>query len=563
MKPDIVEFAGAAGFNLSRAETALLRGLAVKSFFDGIEYRTNEGEAGAAKEMEYWLPSVWRAKAVKDDLTPETDWETVERQVYEEHTRLYTEAPFPIISGALLKWLLSSKAVNHLDGIHLANIKVAGDLDAACKVDFGIQFTECIFESRCSLSGHIGRLGLTGVYAHYIWISGDYGDIGFNDVHCHGMRGRGPGGALFLKGVTSPRLFIYGMFVSNRVAIRDSKITEIQIIGRVLAGEIRAVRCEFQAIIATRSDEDYFIPFFSASEISVTGSCTLHNFQGAMIGDAVIRGDLVIQDMTPAEHPHLYASGAGLSLSNVEIKGRLKVGINSVARKERLEDRKIQLSFDHVRTQLYEDGREDLEAIRQLELEGLEYQELIPWDAPEIADRTRWLALQPSKPFPLASWHRLAAQFRRRGRSREARVLLIESERRRREAQDPSASARIWSWLLRISIGYGWELWRIGWFAVPLVLLGSVVAWRGMENGLLAQTTDLSARVSFNPVVYSLDSALPIIELGHSSLWIPTGQGWGGRLVQVYFWIHIALGWIIGTLFVIGFTGIAHKKSAE
>ena len=35
------------------------------------------------------------------------------------------------------------------------------------------------------------------------------------------------------------------------------------------------------------------------------------------------------------------------------------------------------------------------------------------------------------------------------------------------------------------------------------MLLGSVVAWRGMENGLLEPTTDLSARISFNPVVYS------------------------------------------------------------
>lgn len=237
--------------------------------------------------------------------------------------------------------------------------------------------------------------------------------------------------------------------------------------------------------------------------------------------------------------------------------------LGPVARKEHLGDRQIRLSFDNVSTYLYQDNREDLEAIEQLELEGLKYQELGRWDMAEVNDRIQWLTLQPSKPFPLGSWHRLAAQFRRQRRSREARTLLIESERRRREAQDPSASARFWSWTLRNSIGYGWELWRIGFLAVPVVLLGSIVAWWGMKNGLISQTGDVSARVSFNPLVYSLDSALPIIKLGHASLWIPTGEGLGGRLVQIYFWIHTILGWLIGTLFVAGFTGVAHKTSDE
>lgn len=567
MESNIIDLAVTAGFTLSQVETALLQSLASKGSFDGFEYLRDEQGVDISEDIKYWLPSVWRTDKFYSGLT-ETDWWDVAQLIYEDHERLYTEAPFPTVSGALFSWLFSMEAVKHFHGIALANIKMAGTVSIEkCEIDYGIQFTECVFENRCSLSGYIeGSLAFTGVYAHYIELSGDFpAGISLNDVQCRGLGGRGPGGALYLSALRCPRLFIYGLFVPNRVVIRDSVITEVEIMGRVLGGDIRAARCEFQTVMATRiPNEQDFNSAFSMSAITIANYCTLNNFSGVSINDGVIGGDLLITELQPSDHlASAYSQDATLRLSSVEVKGTLKVEISPAAYKEQFKERKVHLIFEHVHAYYYQDRLEDLNAIKRLEIEGLEYTELGNGDMGDVDERIKWLTLQPHAPFPFLSWRRVAALLQRHGRFREARYVLIESERYRREALNPSTSARLWSWFLRMSIGYGWELWRIGSLAALLVLFGSVVAWSGMERGLLASTTDVSARVSFSPVVYSLDTALPIIELGHASLWIPTGRGWDGRLVQIYFWIHITIGWLIGTLFVIAFTGIAHETDIK
>jgi hypothetical protein len=80
-----------------------------------------------------------------------------------------------------------------------------------------------------------------------------------------------------------------------------------------------------------------------------------------------------------------------------------------------------------------------------------------------------------------------------------------------------------------------------------------------MERALLIKAADKSPDVEFNPLIYSIDEALPIIDLRHSSLWLPTGKGWDGKAVQIYFWFHIVFGWAIATLFVLGLSGAARK----
>jgi hypothetical protein len=92
----------------------------------------------------------------------------------------------------------------------------------------------------------------------------------------------------------------------------------------------------------------------------------------------------------------------------------------------------------------------------------------------------------------------------------------------------------------------------------------------------------------FNAFVYSLDTFLPIINLGLKDYWmpdpalhprsnalvgtrlgdwlgthLPRGARWrffnSGRALRVYFWCHLLLGWVLITLFVSGFTGIIRR----
>ena len=64
----------------------------------------------------------------------------------------------------------------------------------------------------------------------------------------------------------------------------------------------------------------------------------------------------------------------------------------------------------------------------------------------------------------------------------------------------------------------------------------------------------------FSPVVYSLDNFLPIINLGEKDHWMPNPHEGGlGGFLRVYLWIHIALGWLLTTLFVAGLTPIVRS----
>jgi hypothetical protein len=559
--PDLVDLAIKAGFDLSESETAMLKSLADAGNFDG-SLAPRMGETDPAV-LEQWLLSVWGADGFLDGF-PASDWWTESNKAYQDHGRLYAEAPFPTVSGKLIEWLLNSPRV-FSSGIYLCNIKISGAAFLVVTVDCHIALTECVFQGGCTFVGKPGgSLTFNGVYALNISITGDFsGDIHLNGLQCRNMGGRGSGGSLLINGLSGPMLFNYGrIFVPSGIGIGESKIKTVTIVGPVLAPHISVSHCEFEALSAKGDKRGEWGSCFFGHGLRVIDDLSLNGFETATISSTSIGRDLIAYDLLTGKRvvDGVRRTTETLRLDDVEIRGTLGVRISRDAYKKDVAEREAYLVFKRVRTYRYEDKFEDLEAIKQLEIEGLEYEELSDGDRVDIANRIKWLTLQPEEPFPLKSWRRFAAELRRRGLFREARGILIQSERRRRAVAHPGLNSSSWSWLLRMSTGYGWALWRIASLAALLVGSGSAVAWFAMENGLLVPTGNVSASVSFNPVVYSLDAALPIIKLGHAALWVPNGKGVHGQLAQIYFWIHIAMGWVIGTLFVIGFTSIAHRS---
>ena len=539
----IVRAAEEAGFKLTQVEAAALRAIAAEGCFDGLEFRKSAEGIDLTHELAAWFPSVWR-----NDTLAETD-------NVSKHHELYEKAPFPIISGALVEWVLTKEAAKYLRNIHLGNTKVAGPVNSTrCELDCNVRLVDCVFQDLLKISGQIrGELSLTGICAGTVVLSGDISaGVYLNDVQCRLRLSRYFGG-LYLEALKSPFVKIYGVYTpQDMVRFRDCAVSEIEIRGRGLACTIRMDHCKVDEVFLEGwTEDDYSMPFFEASGLTVEGTCSVAHVQGASIRETVIGGDFKIADVRSTKTFYLPLEKT-IMLSNVEVTGTLSIDMNPDANG-------IHLTFQNVRAYLYEDRPEDLRAIDRLEADGLAYQELVSWGDEDIQKRTEWLLKQSGEPFPVASWRRIAMLLRRRGKFHEARKMLIEGERQRRYMQGKGTGACCWSWLLRTSIGYGWELWRVGLFAIVLVLVGTGVASVGMERGLLSETTERPHYVSFNPLVYSIDEALPIIDLRHSSRWLPTGKGWDGRAVQVYFWIHTILGWVIATLFVIGFTGVARK----
>ena len=77
-------------------------------------------------------------------------------------------------------------------------------------------------------------------------------------------------------------------------------------------------------------------------------------------------------------------------------------------------------------------------------------------------------------------------------------------------------------------------------------------------NDVLQKTSDYS---DFNPVIYSLDCTLPIINLHSEKYWEPrlSSDAWTW-FYWLYLRLHIVLGWIFTTLGVVGFTGVVRKE---
>jgi hypothetical protein len=63
----------------------------------------------------------------------------------------------------------------------------------------------------------------------------------------------------------------------------------------------------------------------------------------------------------------------------------------------------------------------------------------------------------------------------------------------------------------------------------------------------------------FDPVAYSLDVFLPIVDLHQESAWMPNAAIKNGIYFQYYMYFHILAGWLFTTLAVAAVTGLVRS----
>ncbi|MFJ6796193.1 membrane-associated oxidoreductase [Streptomyces sp. NPDC091268] len=168
---------------------------------------------------------------------------------------------------------------------------------------------------------------------------------------------------------------------------------------------------------------------------------------------------------------------------------------------------------------------------RRIRIEGLTYRTLSPHTPAE--ERLPVLEREESGYLPYA-YEQLSAAYRTAGDEAGARTVQLAKLRRHRRTL-PRA-ARVWGLLQDITVGYGFRPLRAAGWLLALLLTGTIAY-------ALRHPAPLKAGEApeFNPVFYTIDLMLPIIDFGQESAFAPTGSH------QWLSYLLIVTGWILAT----------------
>lgn len=215
-------------------------------------------------------------------------------------------------------------------------------------------------------------------------------------------------------------------------------------------------------------------------------------------------------------------------------------------------------------------------SLATFDLDGFVYNYLRnPGDARR---RLEWLRRQlpvdqaeSRKRFRPRPYQQLAKVLRDAGHEKDARRILIGFQRDRDRYEDFGILTKIGRWLYR-QIGYGYEP-RRGAFCTSFVVifLGWLLVSAGDKAGLMVPTKTSASVRDFIPLLYSLDTFLPIHAFRQQETWWPVAETWQwcfcgparwpwGYLLQIWVCTEIFFGWILTALIVAGFAGIVRRE---
>jgi hypothetical protein len=222
---------------------------------------------------------------------------------------------------------------------------------------------------------------------------------------------------------------------------------------------------------------------------------------------------------------------------------------------------------------LKDSGLSDWPHAGKLFLDGFVYGRIEGQIKPQ--ERLQWLG-RAEKPFRPQPYLQLAKILHDSGDSNGTLQVREKMAELRRSSENPLS--RLWSLLLKWSIGYGYHPGR----AIRLIILLSLVGWIVYSISYDAGTmvpTEEKAYVTFrgsgnkkvvpdhyptfSPPIYSLETSLPLVKLGQADKWQPDPKPEGSPLPWLVKWFHhiqILLGWLLATLFLAGVSGIVHKE---
>ncbi|MET7423923.1 hypothetical protein [Dactylosporangium sp. NPDC005555] len=179
----------------------------------------------------------------------------------------------------------------------------------------------------------------------------------------------------------------------------------------------------------------------------------------------------------------------------------------------------------------------------RIELAGLTYERVTRRsdDATEwtAAQRLTWMARYATG-FTPGPYDQLAVALQRDGREQEASEVRRVRERLRHRAMGRAGA--VWGAMQDVAIGFGYRpAWALLWLVAVLAAGSGWFAWSGPLRPIT-----MGAAPTWDPLLYTLDLLVPLVDLGQERAWDPVGAD---KAVAV---AVMAAGWVLATTVVAG-----------
>ncbi len=360
-----------------------------------------------------------------------------------------------------------------------------------------------------------------------------------------------------------------GVTVKGNVFLNVKKAAgEVSSIGADIGGDLDCIGAEFE-----NSGKNAF----TADRVKVSGSVFLKVKKAT--GEVRLLGADIGDDLDCTDAEFVNPGGSALTCENTLIKNRLFL--------TNMKPIQGRLDLLNVQAGALVDDESGWPDEGKLEIDGFQYGGLPGDETPKTAEkRLEWIRLQPEKPFKPRPYEQLAKVFRDMGCESDAKDVLIAKQEDLLRLGELDHWQRFCNRFLGITLRHGYSPWRVLGFAVAVVLLGWLLFGFAYDKNIMRPTIDdvytnaeydgaepalfggpqptalcknLEDYPRFNPLVYSLDVFLPVVDLHQENRWLPvrdTPDGWKFRL---WLWLHIIFGWASTTLLVVYMTGLVRN----
>ncbi len=308
----------------------------------------------------------------------------------------------------------------------------------------------------------------------------------------------------------------------------------------------------------------------------IRGSLLLHEASIKAIGE--IRRPL--SHFETEERVSKRKRGVALSIRSTTIEGKLEIGTPQVTGLVDMREARIDMIADGGGDRWAKAGL----APGHLLLDGLSYRDLDDvhdrsQDAENAVNNTsdaatrrlEWLRLQYPDGKPTADtfvpqpYEQLASIFASEGNERARRQIQIAKRDMQRLHGRLGKFERCVQWLLRVISKYGYSPGRAIISSMLYLAIGVITAALLDAKGMLMlASTDFPQTTPFDPLVYALDSAIPIIDLNQDSSWILNPEAIGSPVLLATLMsaksVYEVVGMLLVSITILTLTGTLRDK---